>query len=89
MLQSKAGIENKEYKAQRSVLADVDAGRISTEELFARAEELMRERIKSATGSTASASHGPRPAATAPGTAIGAPRRPVDPPAIDPTVVAT
>ena len=26
MLQSKAGIENREYKAQRSILADVDAG---------------------------------------------------------------
>ena len=25
MLQSKAGIENREYKAQRSILADVDA----------------------------------------------------------------
>ena len=39
MLQSKAGIENREYKAQRSILADVDAGKISKEELFARAEE--------------------------------------------------
>src|SRR5262245_65833160 len=29
MLQSKAGIENREYKAQRALLADVDAGRIS------------------------------------------------------------
>jgi pyruvate-ferredoxin/flavodoxin oxidoreductase len=46
MLQSKAGIENREYKAQRSILADVDAGRISEEELFARAEELLRERSK-------------------------------------------
>ncbi len=45
MLQSKAGIENKEYKAQRSILADVDSGKISNEELFTRAEELMRERI--------------------------------------------
>ena len=45
MLQSKAGIENKEYKAQRSILADVDAGKISKEDLFARAEELMKERI--------------------------------------------
>ncbi len=27
MLQSKAGIENKEYKAQRSILADVDPAR--------------------------------------------------------------
>jgi pyruvate-ferredoxin/flavodoxin oxidoreductase len=46
MLQSKAGIENRDYKAQRSILADVDAGKISKEELFARAEELLRERSK-------------------------------------------
>ena len=45
MLQSKAGIENREYKAQRAILADVDAGRIPKEELFARAEELMRARL--------------------------------------------
>ena len=48
MLQSKAGIENREYKAQRSILADVDAGKISKEELFARAEELLKERMPSA-----------------------------------------
>jgi pyruvate-ferredoxin/flavodoxin oxidoreductase len=65
MLQSKAGIENREYKAQRSVLADVDAGRISRDELFAHAEDLMRERLKTGKGSPASASHGPRPGATA------------------------
>jgi len=46
MLQSKAGVENKDYKAQRSILADVDAGKISHEDLFARGEELMRERAK-------------------------------------------
>jgi hypothetical protein len=46
MLQSKAGIENRDYKAQRSILADVDAGRLSKEELFTRAEELLRERSK-------------------------------------------
>jgi pyruvate-ferredoxin/flavodoxin oxidoreductase len=45
MLQSKAGIENKEYKAQRSILADVDAGKISKEELFARGEQLLKERL--------------------------------------------
>jgi len=28
MLQSKAGIVNKEYAAQRAILADVDAGKI-------------------------------------------------------------
>jgi pyruvate-ferredoxin/flavodoxin oxidoreductase len=44
MLQSKAGIENREYKAQRALLADVDAGRISTADLFARGDELIRER---------------------------------------------
>ncbi|MBI3491576.1 MAG: hypothetical protein HY047_07340 [Acidobacteria bacterium] len=70
MLQSKAGIENKQYKAQRSILADVDAGKISREELCARAEELMRERLKGAGSAPASGSHGPRPAPTAPGAAV-------------------
>jgi len=45
MLQSKAGIENREYKAQRSILADVDAGKISKDELFAGGEALMKERL--------------------------------------------
>ena len=45
LLQSKAGIENKEYGAQRSLLVDVDAGSISKEEFFARAEELFEERL--------------------------------------------
>jgi hypothetical protein len=45
MLQSKAGVENREYKAQRSILADADAGKISKEELYARAEELLKERL--------------------------------------------
>jgi pyruvate-ferredoxin/flavodoxin oxidoreductase len=45
MLQSKAGIENREYKAQRAILADVDAGRISKDDLFAHAEELMKARL--------------------------------------------
>jgi pyruvate-ferredoxin/flavodoxin oxidoreductase len=47
MLQSKAGIENKEYKTQRSILADVEAGKISREDFFTRAEELMKERFPS------------------------------------------
>jgi pyruvate-ferredoxin/flavodoxin oxidoreductase len=46
MLQSKAGIENREYKAQRSILADVDAGRLSKADLFAKGEDLLRERSK-------------------------------------------
>jgi pyruvate-ferredoxin/flavodoxin oxidoreductase len=45
MLQSKAGIVNKEYLAQKAILADVDAGKLSQEELFTRGHELVRERI--------------------------------------------
>jgi pyruvate-ferredoxin/flavodoxin oxidoreductase len=71
MLQSKAGIENKQYKAQRSILADADAGRISREDLFTRAEELMKERLKGGIGSPASAAHGPRLTTTAPAAAAG------------------
>ena len=59
MLQSKAGIENREYKAQRAILADVDAGKITKEELFAGAEELMKARLG-------------KPAAHAPATAAPA-----------------
>ena len=45
LLQSKVGIQNTEYAAQRALLADVDAGIISKEDLFARAEELMEVRV--------------------------------------------
>jgi pyruvate-ferredoxin/flavodoxin oxidoreductase len=45
MLQSKAGIENREYKAQRALLAEVDGGRISKDELLAHAEELLKVRM--------------------------------------------
>jgi pyruvate-ferredoxin/flavodoxin oxidoreductase len=48
MLQSKAGIVNKEYAAQKAVLADVAAGKITQDELFARGQELVRERMASA-----------------------------------------
>ncbi|MBI1740610.1 MAG: oxidoreductase, partial [Candidatus Koribacter versatilis] len=48
MLQSKAGIENQEYIAQRSILADVDAGKISKEELFTCGEQLLKERAQTA-----------------------------------------
>jgi pyruvate-ferredoxin/flavodoxin oxidoreductase len=50
LLQSKAGIENREYLAQRSILADVDSGKLSKQELFARAEELLRERMQHDSG---------------------------------------
>jgi pyruvate-ferredoxin/flavodoxin oxidoreductase len=48
MLQSKAGIENREYKAQRALLADVDANKVSREHLFAYAEQLLKERMPAA-----------------------------------------
>jgi pyruvate-ferredoxin/flavodoxin oxidoreductase len=45
MLQSKAGIINKEYAAQRTLLADVDAGKIPMEEFLAHSHEILRERL--------------------------------------------
>jgi pyruvate-ferredoxin/flavodoxin oxidoreductase len=55
LLQSKAGIENKDYKAQRALLADVDAGRIPKDVLFARGEELLKEKLQPAAGATLAA----------------------------------
>jgi pyruvate-ferredoxin/flavodoxin oxidoreductase len=49
MLQSKAGIENREYKAQRALLADVDSGRISKEDFLAHADLMLKERLPAAT----------------------------------------
>jgi pyruvate-ferredoxin/flavodoxin oxidoreductase len=49
MLQSKAGIVNKEYIAQKAILADVAAGKLSQDELFARGHELVKERLAAAT----------------------------------------
>ena len=45
MLQSKAGIKNREYEAQKAILAEVDAGKISKDEFFAHAQEIMAERL--------------------------------------------
>jgi pyruvate-ferredoxin/flavodoxin oxidoreductase len=45
MMQSKAGILNKEYQAQKAILAEVDAGKITREQLFAGAEDLMKQRL--------------------------------------------
>jgi pyruvate-ferredoxin/flavodoxin oxidoreductase len=75
MLQSKAGIENKEYKAQRSLLADVEAGKISREDFFARAEELLKAKLSIAEATAHPAAHAaaPVPAAAA--------KKPVPPPA--------
>jgi pyruvate-ferredoxin/flavodoxin oxidoreductase len=46
LLQSKAAIENREYKAQRALLADVDAGRVPMDEFFARPFDLLKERME-------------------------------------------
>jgi len=71
MLQSKAGVENREYKAQRALLADVDAGRISKDDLFARAEELLKTRIPAAAGHKPADRPAPLPAAPkAPGAGV-------------------
>jgi len=48
MLQSKAGIVNKEYAAQKALLADVDAGKISQDDLLARGADLVKERLAGA-----------------------------------------
>jgi pyruvate-ferredoxin/flavodoxin oxidoreductase len=45
MLQSKAGVVNKEYVAQKAILADVDAGKIPVADLLARGDELLQERL--------------------------------------------
>jgi pyruvate-ferredoxin/flavodoxin oxidoreductase len=45
MLQSKAGIQNKEYAAQKAILAEVDAGKLSLDELFSHGHEMMKERM--------------------------------------------
>jgi pyruvate-ferredoxin/flavodoxin oxidoreductase len=48
MLQSKAGIVNREYQAQKAILADVEAGKLPLEELFSRGQELVKERLAAA-----------------------------------------
>ena len=62
LLRSKAGIENREYKAQRAILADVDAGKISKEDLFAHAGELLKTRMPRPAGHKPAE---PKPAAPA------------------------
>ena len=45
MLQSKAGIVNKEYQAQKALLAEVEAGKIAKDEFFAHAHEMLAEKL--------------------------------------------
>jgi len=48
MLQSKAGIVNKEYVAQKAILAEVDAGKLPLDEFLAHGHEILRERLSGA-----------------------------------------
>jgi pyruvate-ferredoxin/flavodoxin oxidoreductase len=75
MLQSKAGIENRDYKAQRALLADVDANKISKADLFAHGELMIKERIQAA-----SAAHKPGAPAVHPG--VAAPAAPAAAPTV-------
>jgi pyruvate-ferredoxin/flavodoxin oxidoreductase len=45
MLQSKAGIVNREYQAQRALLAEVDSGKLPLPEFLTHADELLKERL--------------------------------------------
>jgi len=45
MLQSKAGIVNKEYAAQKAILADVDSGKLPMDEFLANAREILNDRV--------------------------------------------
>ncbi|MGD0156577.1 MAG: 2-oxoacid:acceptor oxidoreductase family protein [Terracidiphilus sp.] len=45
MLQSKAGVVNREYQAQKALLADLEAGKIAKDEFFAHAHEMMAEKL--------------------------------------------
>ena len=44
-MQSHAGIENTDYKAQRALLAKVDAGEIGLDDLFENGETLLKEML--------------------------------------------
>ena len=46
LLQSKAGVENLEYKAQRALLAKVDAGDIPLEEFLASTSQLWDQELQ-------------------------------------------
>ena len=45
LLQSKAGIVNKEYAAQRELLAEVDSGKLPLEEFLSHAHEMIAEKL--------------------------------------------
>ena len=72
LLQSKAGIENREYKAQRALLADVDAGKIAMDDFFAHADRMLKERMPAAAAHKPAAPAIPAPPAATAATAAAA-----------------
>jgi pyruvate-ferredoxin/flavodoxin oxidoreductase len=46
MLQSKAGIDNLEYRAQRELLLALDQGKIARDDFLARADELLQQKVE-------------------------------------------
>jgi pyruvate-ferredoxin/flavodoxin oxidoreductase len=83
MLQSKAGLENREYKAQRALLAEVDANKIPMADFLARADELLKERIKALTPAKPVPAAKPKPAVAAAPAAGARPAAAMPPPAAD------
>jgi pyruvate-ferredoxin/flavodoxin oxidoreductase len=65
LLQSKAGIENREYKAQRALLADVDSGKIAIDDFFAHADRMLKERMPAPATHKPAAPAAPVPAVAA------------------------
>ena len=45
MLQSKAGVENKDYIAQKSLLAKVEKGELTRDDLINRGSDLLNEEV--------------------------------------------
>ena len=46
MLQSKAGVDNKDYRAQRALIAKVEAGKLDVADVRARGAELLEDERK-------------------------------------------
>ena len=49
MLQSKAGVENKDYPAQKALLKKVEKGELTRDELINRGWELLNEELEAVT----------------------------------------
>ena len=49
LLQSKAGVENQTYLAQRSLLAKIDKGEVSLEDFRAKSGELFEAELAAVT----------------------------------------